>query len=101
MKKSKKLVHFTFMPGEIASELCGNAQPDDRITGTLGRVTCMECLDKVQDMASHEPQRRKNLVHTIDTLGWVVDTLKAHHMSRRGIPEIIKEVDKRMATVAH
>lgn len=98
--KSKKLVHFTFMPGEIASELCGNAQPEDLHTGILSRVTCMECLDKVQDLASHEPQMRRNLVHVIDTLGWVVDTLKAHHMSRRGIPKIIKEVDKRMAVTA-
>ena len=39
---------------------------------------------------------KRNLIHTTDTLGYVVDTLKHHHMSRRGVTAIIKEVDRRM-----
>jgi len=38
----------------------------------------------------------KNLIHFIDTLGWVIDTLRHNHTSRPGITAIIKEVDRRM-----
>jgi hypothetical protein len=36
--------------------------------------------------------------HVVDTLGWVMDTLKHHHRRRPGINRIIEEVDRRMAT---
>jgi hypothetical protein len=36
--------------------------------------------------------------HVVDTLGWVVDTLRHHHRRRPGINRIIEEVDRRMTT---
>lgn len=37
------LTHFSHMPGETASELCGNASCEDRMTGNIEEVTCPEC----------------------------------------------------------
>jgi hypothetical protein len=33
----------------------------------------------------------------MDTLGWVIDTLKHHHRTKPGIAAIIQEVDRRNA----
>lgn len=49
-----------------------------------------------RDEARRARRWRRNLCHVVDTLGWVVDTLKTHHMSRPGIREIVAEVDRRM-----
>lgn len=43
-----------------------------------------------------EVKHATNLIHFIDTLGWVVDTLKHHHMTKPGIAAIVQEVDRRM-----
>ena len=39
----------------------------------------------------------KDLIHFMDTLGWVIDTLKHHHRTKPGIAAIIQEVDRRNA----
>lgn len=46
--------------------------------------------------STDEVMHAKNLIHFIDTLGWVIDTLRHNHTSRPGITAIIKEVDRRM-----
>lgn len=97
-KNCKRKVHFTFMPGEIASELCQDVQCYDVMSSDICLVTCERCLDELVRRAesSDEARLKRNLEHVMDVLGWVVDTLKLRHMNRRGIPKIIREVDKRM-----
>ncbi len=62
---------------------------------TLLGMAAHALRNAAKDKADAERIKR-NLLHTTDTLGYVVDKLKHHHMSKRGIPAIIKEVDKRM-----
>lgn len=70
MKTDGKVVHSTFMPGEVASEVCGNAGCGEMVTENLGLVTCAGCLTKIEALA-HDAA-----TPPVRDFGWALRLLK-------------------------